>query len=1357
MEIPELLVRGTRGVVKILGLKTKESVPHQNVWAALTEGRTQESVPLNYALAEETSTVFPLRKKKVLRQTDFTDEDYVPPGILKQNWVTKHKHVVPSVVVAFFDLEWQDENWTDREASCAKVINELRSAMNGRHTRLVAVLMQESPLPDGDPLVEERAVSLRNACHLKTRSSLFALPSKDVGLKDMVVRLESAFFELSNKYYEQAETHVKTQMEALNHSTETVMVVRYWIKCGMFSELRQQRQLALKSYQHAYTLLKESKAPGVSLHEVKSVAGLIMAKICQIQFDLQTPVDALKSFREHMSSFGSREGKKDQMFRHYGWRAEQNFYFAVAFADAVSHGLAALQTEHPGFYFFRVATNTGLQREACVEALATLVDGVTAESTPPDFFGQFAITLEGLDADATPSSPTELETLKLAVWERSRPHASTMVDMCERALAQFHAVHMGGSDAEAGKTAAQRVQIERTSNLIKCTCAQELFRLGEYARALEMVQSAILRHRREQWHDLLADTLFFAYRAAYRAGNAHMLAACALELSSDACNARPSVLEHCTAGESDRSAVFANLERVLQGVTPLPPLARDGENADWAHAAAAQPPGPMLMDDLRHVIDCKISFEHKSVAADHDLCLVVLLRSRLKAPVTLHRLRPVFAEEGYDDAAAMHVDAALATGGLVLEPHRTHVVKLLLLPCRTDAHTVTCAALSASLGGSESSVTLTWNFPDVDTTAPSSALYVDNALSADLLTSLPWKAVPAMSSVAVKQLASRVVLSYGHQRPAMVGEMYALDVCVTSEETVNMTDVSLVVKVLEDGDGAPSTIGTVAVAAAEDEEPSAETRTELDCIPPGKSESKQFVLQFRARCNVSVEVLLQYCTETTTSSGLVKVWQHSKQYEEALSVVSPVRSHFSFETLERVPLSSALLPALVDTPEAIDGGTAANPKAKLVSRTEPFLLQWRIASNVAWPIEIVSARLQLSKDGATDAESGGGDGAGVYPYARSDAAFTSIANTTLGPQEQLSAVACMHLGASLAPRVDLGWLHIVVRRLGATARSTTSTHALPCIMVDEPGVSLHAQVAPIGFLRQPMQVTYTLKNHTSTVQDITFQVDKSRAMIFSGYQRLSVKILPGAMDADGNAAAAVKDITYNVLPLVGGHVALPAVQATVQRTGEVLTHVLGPTSVFIRRADVVQPVVPTTKGPATEAPETADAVEEVGAVVEKTGEASENADVAVAKDTGISPGPDTGNGGVVVAGDADMSTAATAVPPENGDESEPALSVTVQPEPVSIENADVEHNGSVSQPLENSDSEAAKNSKSEAPETSESGPSQNSESEVTDNSAGNIDDADSTGGEGVSGADASAEAGSVVLVQKSAGTSDSTV
>jgi len=31
----------------------------------------------------------------------------VPSGIIKSNWVKQHRNAVPSVVVAFFDLDWQ--------------------------------------------------------------------------------------------------------------------------------------------------------------------------------------------------------------------------------------------------------------------------------------------------------------------------------------------------------------------------------------------------------------------------------------------------------------------------------------------------------------------------------------------------------------------------------------------------------------------------------------------------------------------------------------------------------------------------------------------------------------------------------------------------------------------------------------------------------------------------------------------------------------------------------------------------------------------------------------------------------------------------------------------------------------------------------------------------------------------------------------------------------------------------------------------------------------------------------------------------------------------------------------------------
>jgi len=70
---------------------------------------------------------------------------------------------------------------------------------------------------------------------------------QDPTLKSMVVRLESAFFELSTKYYEDSEQHVQGQMEALNIGTETILAVRYNVKIAYFNELRQLRQPALKS------------------------------------------------------------------------------------------------------------------------------------------------------------------------------------------------------------------------------------------------------------------------------------------------------------------------------------------------------------------------------------------------------------------------------------------------------------------------------------------------------------------------------------------------------------------------------------------------------------------------------------------------------------------------------------------------------------------------------------------------------------------------------------------------------------------------------------------------------------------------------------------------------------------------------------------------------------------------------------------------------------------------------------------------------------------------------------------------------------------------------------------------------
>lgn len=54
---------------------------------------------------------------------------YQPKGILKRNWMLKHLHVLPAVVVLFQDMEWNDPQWSEKQVQCASTIQGLKSAL----------------------------------------------------------------------------------------------------------------------------------------------------------------------------------------------------------------------------------------------------------------------------------------------------------------------------------------------------------------------------------------------------------------------------------------------------------------------------------------------------------------------------------------------------------------------------------------------------------------------------------------------------------------------------------------------------------------------------------------------------------------------------------------------------------------------------------------------------------------------------------------------------------------------------------------------------------------------------------------------------------------------------------------------------------------------------------------------------------------------------------------------------------------------------------------------------------------------------------------------------------------------------
>lgn len=48
-------------------------------------------------------------------------------GILKISWLQKHCEQLPSLVAFFFDLDWNDPQWDERQMECVSKVEVIRS------------------------------------------------------------------------------------------------------------------------------------------------------------------------------------------------------------------------------------------------------------------------------------------------------------------------------------------------------------------------------------------------------------------------------------------------------------------------------------------------------------------------------------------------------------------------------------------------------------------------------------------------------------------------------------------------------------------------------------------------------------------------------------------------------------------------------------------------------------------------------------------------------------------------------------------------------------------------------------------------------------------------------------------------------------------------------------------------------------------------------------------------------------------------------------------------------------------------------------------------------------------------------
>ncbi|RXM28072.1 Trafficking protein particle complex subunit 11 [Acipenser ruthenus] len=377
---PELCCR-PMAFVALTGLDMVYNAVHRAIWDAFCANRRADRVPISFKILPGDHEYPKCRTKRT------SYEWYIPKGILKTGWMNKHLNLVPALVVVFYELDWDEAQWKEKQSECATKVEIVRTSLQGRNTKVAVVLIQKkTPLPPGEDLIaSERAAALCNACDLSGKS-LFVLPHTD-HLVGYIIRLENAFYEHSQTYYYAEIRRVKSHKEFLNKTTH---------------------------------------------------------QICRLCFQHNTPLDAIAQFRKHIDLCKKKIGSAELAFEHAAWMSKQFQSFGDLFDEAIKLGLTAIQTQNPGFYYQQAAYYAQEWKQQANQLCYhdpfisyPSPDPLETSTGSLDFYGQRPWRQGHQSIDPPDPEKEKGGILALQCKERDVLHSELIIALLSNAVAQF--------------------------------------------------------------------------------------------------------------------------------------------------------------------------------------------------------------------------------------------------------------------------------------------------------------------------------------------------------------------------------------------------------------------------------------------------------------------------------------------------------------------------------------------------------------------------------------------------------------------------------------------------------------------------------------------------------------------------------------------------------------------------------------------------------------------------------------------------------------------------------------------------------------------------------------------------------
>ncbi|XP_028815392.1 trafficking protein particle complex subunit 11 [Denticeps clupeoides] len=1110
---PELCCRPL-AFVALTGLDVVYNAVHRAIWDAFCANRRADRVPISFKVLPGDHEYPKCRTKRT------SYEWYIPKGILKTGWMNKHLNLVPALVVLFYELDWDDPQWKEKQSECATKVEIVRTSLQGRNTKVAVVLIQKkTPLPPGEDVVaSERASALCNACDLSGKS-LFVLPHTD-HLVGYIIRLENAFYEHAQTYYYTEIRRVKSHKEFLNKTTHQLLFVRHQFKTGFFSELKQDTQNALKYYRTAYGLVHELRAHETNMLEIKTMAGFINYKICRLCFQHNTPLDAIAQFRKHIDLCKKKIGSAELAFEHTAWMSKQFQSFGDLFDEAIKVGLTAIQTQNPGFYYQQAAYYAQERKQQAGQLCShepnvgyPTPDPLDTPGAALDFYGQRAWRQGHQSIDPPDPEKEKKGILALQLKEKDIPHSELIIALLSNAVAQF-----------------KKYKCPRMKSHLMVQMGEEYYHAKDYTKALKLLDYVMCDYRMERWWSLLTSILGTALKCSYLMGHVKDYITYSMELVGRA----------STLHSEQKSRIEKNLIKVLMNEVPDPepecdPLSVKAARALWNERVSLAGSNEFTIEVQDYVpfVQCKAKFLSPSFHVDDPVQLNVYLRADCPHPLRFSKLCISLSNQEYNQYCVVEEPCNSKD---ILEPSIQE--NMCLVPGKIRKYSFKFVARFEDVGkkieitgvdlmlGSDSGrcVYLNWRGGGGDAASSHEALQASRSFkrrgpASDSLVN--WDTVTIQASTMVISRVPKVSLQLRHEPPALNNEMYCITVTIESQENTAAKDVKLTAG-LKPGQDANLTQTThVTMNGGEmcdDSHPALLPDIPIGDLQPGQKMKKSlfarcvttgsriFLFHVSYTMNTSVEGKEITCKchkdETVTLETVVP-------FEVAVKFVST-----KFENLDRVH---------VDV---------------------PFLLMTDILSASPWPLHLVTSQLQLAPT-----------------MAAIDQPESQVEEIVLQTGE--SASECFSLKCPPVPTgtssVASGQYVVSWKRKSTCAETPviSTVVTLPHVMVETIPLYVHADLPSFGRVRESLPVRYCMQNRTGLVQDVEMTVEPSDAFMFSGLKQVRIRILPGAE----------QEMLYNFYPLMAGYQSLPVLNITLMRFPSVAPALLRrflPSRIFVK-------------------------------------------------------------------------------------------------------------------------------------------------------------------------------------------------